>query len=99
MKKTITIILLSVVTLFAQSATSPEAVAARRERVEKIYRGLEYNTTSFNDLKQKWIITDPSYIREIFNRFVVKNALRINGRKPTFAEIEKMFAVGIMTMK
>ena len=89
MKKTITIILLSVVSLFAQSSTAPEAVAARLARVEKIYRGLEYNTTSFNDLKQKWIITDPSYIREIFNRFVVKNALRINGRKPTLAEIEK----------
>lgn len=89
MKKLIAIILLSAVSLFAQSTTSPEAVASRLERVEKIYRGLEYNTTSFNDLKQKWIITDPTYIREIFNRFVVKNALRINGRKPTLAEIEK----------
>ena len=89
MKNTIAIILLSAVSLFAQSTTSPEAVASRLERVEKIYRGLEYNTTSFNDLKQKWIITDPTYIREIFNRFVVKNALRINGRKPTLAEIDK----------
>jgi hypothetical protein len=52
-------------------------------RLEKIYRNLEYNTTAFNDLKKTWVVTDPVYVREIYNRFVVKNALMIQGIKPT----------------
>ena len=77
---------ISVCSLYAQ--TADQAVSPRVARIEKIYRSLEYNTTSFNDLKQTWIVTDPVYVREIFNRFVVKNALRINGRKPTLEEVE-----------
>lgn len=62
----------------------------RISRLEKIYRNLEYNTISFNDLKQTWIVTDPVFVREIFNRFVVQNALRVNGRKPTVEGITQM---------
>ncbi len=52
-------------------------------RLEKIYRNLEYNTTAFNDLKKTWVVTDPVYVRELYNRFVVKNALAIQGIKPS----------------
>ncbi|MCE1189109.1 MAG: hypothetical protein LWX56_08195 [Ignavibacteria bacterium] len=59
------------------------------ERLKKIYQGLEYNTASFNDLKRTWIVTDPVFVREIFNKFVVKNALRVNGKKPRLAVLEE----------
>lgn len=52
-------------------------------RLEKIYRNLEYNTTAFNDLKKTWVVTDPVYVRELYNRFVVKNALSLHGIKPS----------------
>lgn len=64
-------------------ATNP-----RIERLDKIYRNLEYNTTAFNDLKNTWIITDPVFVREIYNRFIVKNALRIKGVKPSMEVLE-----------
>jgi len=57
-------------------------------RLEKIYRNLEYNTTAFNDLKKTWVVTDPVYVREIYNRFVVKNSLTIDGIKPSRAVLE-----------
>lgn len=60
------------------------------KRLETIYKNLEYNTTAFNDLKRIWNITDPVYVREIYNRFIVKNALRIKGKKPSGEVISQM---------
>ncbi|MBE2281079.1 MAG: hypothetical protein IAE91_11860 [Ignavibacteriaceae bacterium] len=50
------------------------------DRLKMIYESVEYNTIAFDDLKKKWLIDDPEFIREIFNRFVVRNSLRLNGR-------------------
>ncbi|MCU7494093.1 MAG: hypothetical protein HF314_07365 [Ignavibacteria bacterium] len=61
--------------LFAQSQDSSKIT-----ELKKIYSNLEYNTSAFNDLKKKWYIDDPAFIREIFNRFVVNKALRLNGK-------------------
>jgi len=58
-------------------------------RLNLIYRNLEYNTTAFNDLKNKWIITDPIFVREIYNRFIVKNALKLNGKKPSLEVLKE----------
>lgn len=52
-----------------------------------IYSNLEYNTIAFDDLKNKWIISDPLLVREVFNRFVVHNALRLKGKPLTHNEI------------
>ena len=52
-------------------------------KLQRVYESLEYNTIAFNDLKQKWIISDPLLVREIYNRFVVRNALRIGGNNIT----------------
>lgn len=49
--------------------------------LQKIYESLEYNTLAFDDLKKKWIVNDPTFIREVYNRFVVRNKLRIDGKK------------------
>ncbi len=54
-----------------------------------VYSNLEYNTIAFDDLKNKWIISDPLLIREIFNRFVVKNALREKGKVLNHNEIRQ----------
>jgi len=45
-----------------------------------IYSNLEYNTIAFNDLKNKWVVSDPDLVRELFNRFVVNKAIRVNGK-------------------
>ncbi len=80
-------ILLSVLSGIITAQT--ESNDPRIERIEKIYRNLEYNTTAFNDLKNTWNITDPYLIRDIFNRFVVKNALEVDGRKITWDELKR----------
>lgn len=48
--------------------------------LKQIYEGVEYNTLAFNDLKQQWILDDPTLIRELYNRFIVRNSFRLNGR-------------------
>lgn len=58
--------------------------------LNNLYSNLEYNTIAFDDLKRKWFITDPIFIREIFNRFVVNNALRRNYRKVPLEEIKQL---------
>jgi hypothetical protein len=59
----------------AQANLDPEV-----EGLKTLYQSLEYNTLAFNDLKQKWMIDDPTFIRELFNRFIVRNALREEGK-------------------
>ena len=74
------------VRMFAQSA---DVDSSKFRRLQLIYKDLEYNTIAFNDLKNTWVVTDPIYIREIFNRFIVKDALTINGKLPTESIINK----------
>lgn len=50
-------------------------------QLRTIYESLEYNTIAFDDLKKKWILTDPFFVREIYNRFVVRDELRINDQR------------------
>ncbi|GMU85665.1 MAG: hypothetical protein AMXMBFR48_09070 [Ignavibacteriales bacterium] len=75
--------------LFLASFISAQDFLAEQKmnRIQKIYDNLEYNTTAFNDLKKTWIVTDPVYVREIYNKFVVKNGLKIRGKKPTMQEL------------
>lgn len=88
MKNLIIILFVSFNIIFAQSEDSI-LTANKVEHITKIYRNLEFNTTAFNDLKQTWVITDPVFIRELFNRFVTKNILTIDGRKPSLPEIQE----------
>ncbi|NUN07636.1 MAG: hypothetical protein HUU54_00495 [Ignavibacteriaceae bacterium] len=57
--------------------------------LNSLYNNLEYPTTAFNDLKKTWVVTDPVFVREIFNKFVVKSALRVNGAKPTIDDLQE----------
>ncbi len=59
------------------------------QKASMVNDALEYNTLAFNDLKQKWVISDPILIREIFNRFVVRDALRSNGSKVTLQAVKE----------
>ncbi|NCS82175.1 MAG: hypothetical protein COW85_03105 [Ignavibacteria bacterium CG22_combo_CG10-13_8_21_14_all_37_15] len=85
--KKFSLLLLSLV--FFQNGFSQETDSLNVASLKKIYNSLEYNTIAFNDLKEQWIINDPVFIREIFNRFVVRNAFRINDKKVSREYVEK----------
>lgn len=57
------------------------------ERAVSVYKSLEYNTTAFNDLKHSWILNDPLIVRQIFNKFIINRALRIDGKNAEADEI------------
>ena len=44
-----------------------------------IYSNLEYNTSAFDNMKNQWVINDPELIRDISNRFIANNYVKING--------------------
>ncbi len=87
MKRLILIILPLIFLVSAIPAQNADSL--KIERIKKIYHNLEYNTIAFNDLKNIWDITDPLFVREIFNRMVVANALKVNGKKPTKKFVEQ----------
>ncbi len=76
-------------TIFFNFTISAQDTDLKVERLNKVYKNLEYNTIGFNDLKSTWIVTDPVLVRAIFNRFLVKNVLRVNGRKPSIEVIKE----------
>ncbi len=74
-------------TNFAQGQFKNDSSSVKE--LKKIFENLEYNTIAYNDLKVKWVIKDPSFIRDVFGRFVVNNALRLNGKKLSRDELKK----------
>ncbi len=87
-----TIIIFSLVFLFSSFSFAQEEIpgdSSTVKELKKIFENLEYNTIAYNDLKVKWIIKDPSFIRDVFGRFVVNNALRLNGKKLSRKELKK----------
>jgi len=85
---------ISVIALFCLSfAISLKAQNNKEKEIEglaNLYTNLEYNTIAFNDLKKKWIVSDPLLVRDVFNRFVVKNALRRNGKELNSLQVKKI---------
>ncbi len=79
------------ISIFAQQGDKKDIELSK---LINVYSNLEYNTLAFNDLKNKWIISDPMLVREIYNRFIVHDALREKGRKLSVDEIrQKTFAI------
>ncbi len=77
--------------LFSSSLTAQSKIDTKRENdLKKIFNNLEYNTIAYNDLKVKWVIKDPSFVRDVFGRFIVNNALRINGEKVSSSKLKKL---------
>ncbi len=72
--------------LFAQNSDKKDIELSN---LINLYSNLEYNTLAFNDLKNKWIISDPMLVREVYNRFIVHDALREKGRKLNVNEIKQ----------
>lgn len=64
------------------------------KELKKIYINLEYNTIAYDDLKKKWFINDPEFVRDVYSRFIINNELRING-VPASSEIVKEKSKGI----
>lgn len=80
------IVILYIVT---DSGAAQDLDSYKVNRLNFIYRNLEYPTVTFDDLKNAWVITDPVFVREVFNRFVVNKALRINGKVPSYDDIKE----------
>ncbi|GJQ33049.1 MAG: hypothetical protein HBSAPP04_18880 [Ignavibacteriaceae bacterium] len=77
------LLLLFILPGFADTLAQDQApVDPKMDKLNKIYRNLEYNTSAFDDLREKWIVIDPVLVRAVFNKFLVSNALRIDGKKP-----------------
>lgn len=60
------------------------------EELDLIYYNLEFNTLAYNDLKQRWVITDPQLVREIFNQFLIQNHLFKNRKRIPRSELLKI---------
>lgn len=75
------IIFLSIIFSFTSSYFGQEIDSSKVQHLKNVYSNLEYNTIAFDDLKGKWQITDPLLIREIFNRFIVNDAVRLNSKE------------------
>ncbi len=71
--------------IYAQNGTD----STDTKNLKVIYSNLEYNTIAYNDLKVKWVISDPDLVRDVFNRFVVNDALRLNGNRITKQILQK----------
>lgn len=84
---TLFFLIISVYNLFGQQQEVSKD--EKLKRLGKIYRNLEYNTIAFDDLKERWNVTDPLYVREIYNRFVNENVLTVNGKKPSLNELKE----------
>ncbi|MBD3411429.1 MAG: hypothetical protein GF419_14645 [Ignavibacteriales bacterium] len=88
-----TLVLLTLVTIGASAFVFPQETDGveedyKYEKLEAVYRNLELNTMTFDDVKVRWIVTDPMFIRELFNRFIQENALRVRGERPTFERLK-----------
>lgn len=81
------ILIISFCNIFAQE--EHQQSDPKMEGLQTIYSNLEYNTIAFDDLKLKWFVSDPLLVRDIFNKFVVNNALRINGKPLTQRQISE----------
>lgn len=45
-----------------------------------IYSNLEYNTSAFDNMKKRWMINDPELIRNLSNRFIANNDVKVGGK-------------------
>ncbi len=51
------------------------------KELKRIYESLELDTEAKDNLKQKWIINDYLFVKEVYSRFKARNAFRINGNR------------------
>ncbi|MFH0733776.1 MAG: hypothetical protein V1773_04275 [bacterium] len=64
------------------------------KEMRKIFINLEYNTIAYDDLKKKWFINDPEFVRDVYSRFIINNELRIDGR-PASSDVIREKSNGI----
>jgi len=84
--KLLKIILLTLV--FASSVYSQKIDTTKVfNELKGIYSNLEYNTSAFDNMKKRWIISDPELIRDISNRFIANNYVKIDGKNADAAFI------------
>jgi len=84
------LLLFAIIAISTISVAQTTSEQKRLSDLKKIFNNLEYNTIAYNDLKVKWVIKDPSFVRDVFGRFIVNNALRLNGKKINSSKLKKL---------
>ncbi len=92
MKKLFYILLIVLINSYVVKAQQTDSTLINE--LKKIYINLEYNTIAYDDLKKKWFINDPDFVRDVYSRFIINNELRLNG-KPASSDIIKEKSKGI----
>jgi len=88
------VIMISFSNLYSQN----DSTEYQLENIKNIYNNLEFNTKSFDLIKEKWIIIDQNLIRNVFNQFLVKNELKLKDKYLSPAYV-KLFSEAITSGK
>jgi len=68
---------------FENSVEDANSDSIEIDKLRIIYHNLEYDSKSFEDVKERWIINDINFIRVIYNQFLANDALRVNDKRPS----------------
>ena len=70
------------ITLVLASSLYSQEIDTTRvyNELKGIYSNLEYNTSAFDNMKKRWVINDPELIRDLSNRFIANNYVKIDGK-------------------
>lgn len=78
------------ITLLMVNISAQDSLTCEEDNLKNIYESLEYNTMAFDDLKDHWIVSDPLLVREVYNKMIVANAIRVNNEKITVDSLARI---------
>lgn len=65
------LLLLNFPNIFVFGQNNQDSIKNEISYLKNIYNNLEYDTRGFDDVKEKWIVSDKNLVRTLFNQFIV----------------------------